>query len=155
MNCFSKRSRRLNRQRRGSAVVECALVSPIIVLLVLGSLDVGQFINVSQMVDNASREGARLASHDVDMTVEDIENKVLNYLGDCYPALSSEAISQATVISVSGGNDVTPLTETTGIQSGDKISVEVTFQYETVRWISGFLNLNGRTISSKAVMRRE
>lgn len=142
--------------RRGSAVVECALISPILVLLVLGLLDVGQFINVSQVVDNASREGARLGSHNLETTVEEIETKVLDYLCVCYPALSREAISESTVIAVrDGSDDMTPLTSTAGIKSGDKISVEVTFQYETVRLIHGFFSLNGRSISSNAVMRRE
>ena len=51
-------------RRSGVAAVECALVAPLLVLVVLSAIDVGQFINVSQVVDNGAREGVRKAIRD-------------------------------------------------------------------------------------------
>ena len=48
--------------RRGTAVVETAVVAPLLVLAMFGMVEVGQAYNVKQSVTLASREGARAAS---------------------------------------------------------------------------------------------
>ena len=48
-------------RRRGVAAVELAVVSPVLLLTAIGIIDVGQFVSVGQIVNNASREGARVA----------------------------------------------------------------------------------------------
>ena len=60
----SRRSRSVRRcrARKGAAVAEFALLVPVLVLLALGAIDAGQLVNVSQVVNDASREGARLAA---------------------------------------------------------------------------------------------
>lgn len=47
---------------KGQAVVEFALVLPILLLLLLGVVEFGRFYNAWLMVTHASREGARMAS---------------------------------------------------------------------------------------------
>jgi Flp pilus assembly protein TadG len=44
---------------RGAAVVEFALVLPLLLVLVLGAIDWGYFFYVEEVVTNAAREGAR------------------------------------------------------------------------------------------------
>ncbi len=51
--------RRLLRGRRGQAVVETALLGPMLCLLVLGSADLGRIFYYSIALTNAAREGAR------------------------------------------------------------------------------------------------
>jgi Flp pilus assembly protein TadG len=55
---------RLPRRRleRGTAAVEFALVFPVFLLMVLGTIDFGYFFFVSEIVANAAREGARAGS---------------------------------------------------------------------------------------------
>ncbi len=48
--------------RRGVAAVETAVVLPFMMLLLFGIWEVGQLLNVTQMVSNSAREGARLAA---------------------------------------------------------------------------------------------
>ncbi len=48
--------------RRGSAVVETAIVAPVMILGMLGMMEVGYAFMVRQTVTLASREGARAAS---------------------------------------------------------------------------------------------
>lgn len=142
--------------RLGSAAVECALVSPVLVILVLGALDVGQFVNVAQTVDNASREGARLASRDTDATVTQIKTHVLDYLGNSFPAMTTEQLKAATNINISNGaSEVTAIDDMSVFVSGDPVSVRVTFRFDSVRWINGFPSLDGETLSTTTVMRRE
>ncbi|MEK6709809.1 MAG: TadE/TadG family type IV pilus assembly protein [Nitrospinota bacterium] len=51
--------RAASRGRRGQAMVEFALILPILILLIMGVLDFARAFNVVQVVTNAAREGAR------------------------------------------------------------------------------------------------
>jgi Flp pilus assembly protein TadG len=53
---------RRHRPRRGVAAVEFAFVAPILFTLMLGVWEVGRLIQVQQLVQNATREGARIAA---------------------------------------------------------------------------------------------
>jgi Flp pilus assembly protein TadG len=51
-----------DRGERGAAAVEFALVLPVLLMIVLGTIDWGWYFFVSQVVTNAAREGARVGS---------------------------------------------------------------------------------------------
>jgi len=51
-----------NQGRRGQALVEFALVLPIFLLILFGTLDVGRLVYTNSAVSQAAREGARLAA---------------------------------------------------------------------------------------------
>lgn len=59
---MNKVARSHRRDERGAAAVEFALVFPVFLLLVLGTIDFGYFFFVSEIVTNAAREGARAGS---------------------------------------------------------------------------------------------
>jgi hypothetical protein len=59
--------------RRGQALVEFALILPILVLLLVGIFDFGRAIYAYSTVNNAARQGARLAI--VDQTVTHIQDR--------------------------------------------------------------------------------
>ncbi len=46
----------------GQAIIELALVLPMVVLLVFGALDVGRMFNAQIVITEAAREGARIAA---------------------------------------------------------------------------------------------
>ncbi|HLK31750.1 MAG TPA: TadE/TadG family type IV pilus assembly protein [Terriglobales bacterium] len=50
------------RKQRGSQIVELAVVLPLLLLLVFGAADGGSMVHVHQVVNNAAREGARIAA---------------------------------------------------------------------------------------------
>jgi hypothetical protein len=52
--------RKLKRGQRGQALVELALVVPVLLLLVLGIFEFGRLLNAYMTVQHAAREGARL-----------------------------------------------------------------------------------------------
>ncbi|HEY8678420.1 MAG TPA: TadE family protein [Candidatus Dormibacteraeota bacterium] len=56
------RNHRLGRGKLGQAIVETALLFPILCLLVMGSTDLGRVFYYSIEVTNAAREGARQGS---------------------------------------------------------------------------------------------
>ncbi len=67
---------------RGAAAVEFALIMPLMMMLVLGSLDWGYYFFVAQIVNNASREGARAGSLEVSdgAATSEAETVVASYL---------------------------------------------------------------------------
>jgi hypothetical protein len=50
-------------QERGSNLLETALVIPLLLILLAGAVDVGRVFTVYLILTNATREGARYASH--------------------------------------------------------------------------------------------
>lgn len=63
-----------NRDRsRGQSLVEFALILPVFVLILVGIFDVGRAIYAYNTVNNAARQGARLAI--VDQTIAHIRDK--------------------------------------------------------------------------------
>jgi Flp pilus assembly protein TadG len=70
--------------RRGAAVVETALVLNVFLLGLLGIFEYGRIVMIRQLMDNAAREGARLAvvgtASDPEVTTTQIQNTVLSYL---------------------------------------------------------------------------
>jgi hypothetical protein len=81
--------RRTNRQqsRRGAAVVEFALVAPVLVGLLVGYVEAGRMCSVRNLLTMSAREGARIAAMDRDglvaagtTTNQKIINDIRHYL---------------------------------------------------------------------------
>src|SRR3954469_6381947 len=74
------RLRRLVRAslRRGAAVTEFAIVAPVFFLMVIGFIEFGRALMVQQVLVNASRVGARMAST-TGSTTANVQTAVTNY----------------------------------------------------------------------------
>jgi hypothetical protein len=59
---FKKRLLKLGRRQEGVAAVEFAIILPVLMLLVLGGMDMGDMYFMQHVITNASREGARYAA---------------------------------------------------------------------------------------------
>lgn len=70
-------SKRQQSGRRGQALVEFALILPIFILVVMGIFDLGRAVYGFNTVNNAAREGARLAI--VDQTVTEVQAEAVNH----------------------------------------------------------------------------
>ena len=58
MYVLARLNRQASRSRRGAAVTELAIITPVFLLTVLGCIDCGRFVNASIAVTNAARAGA-------------------------------------------------------------------------------------------------
>ena len=134
--------------RRGAAVAEFALVAPLLALVTFGSIDVGNLVHVSQLVSNASREGARTASRVDIVSDDDVEDTAEDYLEGV--GIDSDAVT--VTVRDGNGNVVSDLTM---IASGDPVSVQVVLDYDSARWISFLDFLNALQPSSTTIMRRD
>lgn len=130
-------------------------MTPLLVLIILGAIDVGQFINVGQTVSNASREGARRASRDTVLNVSEVESSVKTYLENAFPGVSAGQIDGATTVTVWDSTGTVLTGDLTAVPSGASVWVKVDFQYSAVRWTYGFSAVNNQTLSTTTVMRRE
>ncbi len=84
----TNRIQRQANRRSGLAVVELAIVAPILLLMLFGIIEFGWLFAVQHLVDHAVSEGARLAcmpglevAHGGNTKIEQQLNQILNSLG--------------------------------------------------------------------------
>ncbi len=139
-------TRPIRRSReRGAAVVEFALVLPLLLMLVLGAIDWGWYFYTREVVTNAAREGARAGSVSAVGT-------------DAITAASSAATTYLSNLSLTGGsvNATTP-DVTVGATVTHTVRVVVTFPASSLTGFTlpGFTSLVPSSITATAQMRGE
>lgn len=119
------------RSDEGQAVVEFALIVPVLMLLIVGIFEFGRAWNAHQAVTDAAREGARIAVlADPSITEDSVRSVVRN-------ALSAVALDpDLAVIDLTGVNAAT----------GEPARVAVSYPYQL-----GLLKAMGRTSGGGAV----
>lgn len=110
---------------RGAAAVEFALVVPVLLVIVLGSIDWGYYFFVQQVVTNAAREAARVGT----LTPFD----PLNPGADATSQHEAEDVATAYITNAG-------LAGTPGVAVTSNGSVTVTVTYPTGS-VTGFLDL--------------
>lgn len=150
----SMRKRALS--RHGASAVEAVMVAPVLVIVLLGAIDIGQYVNVAQTVSNASRESARFACRHDTTTVSAVKSHVTAYLANAFPSLTVQEIQAATVVTITDvAEDDVINADLTTIESGAAMSILVDFDFAAVRWLK---NIDYWDIDQKGattVVRRE
>jgi Flp pilus assembly protein TadG len=123
-------------RRRGVAAVEAALLLPVMLVLMLGTWEVGRIVEVSQILTNAAREGGRSASTGQN-TNSQVQTTVLNYLTN---AGLSSSTATVTVTDLT-----TPGTDCTNAAELDQLQVTVTIPFKSVRWSAATLVTSSST----------
>lgn len=125
-------------------MVEMALTLPVVLVLLLGTLDLGRAVYAQNVIANAAREGARYgiiaASDSLDSSeLQELQTRVLN----SSIGLSSDDIS----ITIESPNDTHP----------DAVQVRVTHSFQAVTPLAGrFLGTGGQiTLEAVSTMRVE
>ena len=79
--CHTARGRRRagRKRRRGAAVIEFAVVAPLLFLLILVIFEFGRMVMAHQILTNAAREGARRAILE-QSTAAEVQQTITNYL---------------------------------------------------------------------------
>ena len=122
-------------KENGAVTVEFALIFPVLILIVFGIVDFAYGINRNTMVNNASRDGARMAS--LGGTYTEIRDTVANDLKK--QGVSSSPLTDPNVtITISSCTDVAATSCTSGPTgyasgSGKTAVVKVEFKY---KWIT-------------------
>ena len=127
------------RCHRGAAAVEFAVVSPVLILFLLGIIECGRMVMVQQALTTAVREGARSAvveGTSASAAVETVES-----------FLAAVGI-HGTQISVSPNN-------TSAVTHGEPITVAVAVPFKEVSWLPNPFLFRDKMLTSSATMRRE
>jgi Flp pilus assembly protein TadG len=142
------------RRCQGVSAVELALTLPVMLIFLLGMIDAGQYVNVWNKVDNASREGARLAVRSTTLSSTEVANAVSDYMSGAFPGVSSERLASGLSTEVHNASG-TAVSDLATVATGNPVLVEVTIDYDTVRWLKNEWIFSGRQISTTTRMRRE
>lgn len=129
--------RQRRHQRRASATVEMAVVTPLLLTMLFGIIEYGWVFSVRQAMVHASREGARTASlpGSTDSEIETRINEQLAPLG-LEPGEFSVTLERATV-------DV-PVER-----------VEIQVPYSNITLVGGFFGTSDYNLSAACSMRKE
>lgn len=132
------RSRTRAAGRKGAALVEFAVVAPLMILFTLGLIDMGRMTMVKQLLINASREGARAATLP-GATTESVRNDILEML-------ESSGVTAAVTMNPALLSEAAP---------GSNITVTVQAEANSVSWLGNSLFMSGKMLRASTTMRRE
>ena len=139
------------RRRRGTALVELALVLPIFITVILGIVEFGRAMMVAQLVTNAAREGARLGSLD-GVTNSEVEQTVRDFLVATTSVASGDVTIVITVTPAAG--NPSPNNQVVSARVRDQVNVRVEIPFDKVSFVSGNY-LTGTKLVGNATMRHE
>jgi len=140
--------------RRGAAAVEMAIVLLPFLLFIFGIFEFGRFVMIRNLVENATRDGCRLAAVNTDVNensqnarTADIEQRVLD-------KLAGQSLSNLEIWvypTNSEGRKLLGDWTTANYQQG--IAVQVTGKYKPV--LTGWIFSSSVTIDCKCIMNSE
>lgn len=150
------RSRTARSPRRGgAAAVELACVLPLIALLLFGILDVGRMVEIEQLLNNAARDGARLAAvgsmldastgSELDYYASDVTNLVQGYLANNGINTSGLNVTFSNLTNPSA-------TDPYEAQRLDELNVTVQLPFKNVRWtlLGTLMNTDNAVLTASA-----
>jgi Flp pilus assembly protein TadG len=131
--------------RRGAAVVEFAILAPVLILLIFGMVEYGRMVMVQQLLTNASREGARVGILD-GSSDDDVKNAVIDKVGGAVPLDANDIVCNPSPVSSAG--------------AGETVTVTVSIPFAEVSWLPiGMARYVGipdtLSLSASSSMRRE
>jgi TadE-like protein len=130
------------RQARGTQVAELAIVLPLLLFLSLAVSEGAYMIRVHQVLNNAAREGARLA-------VEEQNYDPVNPLTDCTaPKGSTQAALCQAIISYAQNNGISAgssFNQCNGAPGTNGLNITVNQNY-LIPAVGGGLNINGTQV---------
>jgi Flp pilus assembly protein TadG len=131
-------SRRQRLKRCGAAATEFAIVAPVFFMMIIGFIEFGRALMVQQVLINASRVGARMAST-TGATSGGVQTAVQDYT-------ASVAVSGVTVT-------VSP--DPASAIAGTAITVTASVPFNDVSWMASPWFLSGKTLTANSQMRKE
>lgn len=134
--------RRRDDPRAGQALVEFALVVPLLLLLLLGIVEFARAWNVHQVLTDAAREGARETVVDNGKTEAEVKQIIIEAAGRGAIPLT---VGDITITGLNGGK-------------GTPATVQIVYDHQ-LRWVGALMRLatGDRTVTmvSTFVMRNE
>jgi Flp pilus assembly protein TadG len=139
------------RRENGTAMLETAITLPILLLVAVGLFEFGRAFQTWQVLTNAAREGARLATTP-NQTTDSVTSRVRSYMESGQLPLYGSAsvnVNTAATITVNGASE-----------SASEVTVDYPFTFIVLGPVARLVNsgsTNGEplTIRAQAIMRNE
>jgi Flp pilus assembly protein TadG len=138
-------SRRRLPLRCGTAAVELAVVAPVIAILLVGLLIVGQMMQGSQILASAARQGARTAATGIN-SYSDVQNSISNYLTTAGINQTGLTVTIYNVTQNNAGPTFNPSTA----NWMDQLQITVTLPYSNIQLVP--LGVPSSTVISAQVV---
>ncbi len=90
-----RRTRPIDDQQRGAAIVEAALIMPVLLLLVFGVLEMGMLMRDNLTLAQSTRDGARAAS--AYGNIDDADFRILQIVGNASSAVPDRVVTKVVV----------------------------------------------------------
>jgi len=132
--------------RRGAAAVEMAVVLPIFIMALLGIIELSRGIMITQLLENAAREGARMSILD-GTTNSQVQTSAQTFMQNAAHISPSNV---TVTININGSNGAS----LANAKQGDLVTVTVSVAFSNVSWLPPNY-LKGATLSALAAMRHE
>jgi Flp pilus assembly protein TadG len=133
------RVRRHGERRSGAAAVEMAMILPLFVALVFGTIEATRLGMAAQLITMATREGCRVAVL-AGMTQTDVQNRIDT-------VLAGSGIPTTFTIS--------PAITTTTPSGGTAITVSMSVPFSQITWLSNGPYFTNTTLAASATMSSE
>ena len=136
----SKNRRRLRRSRRGTAVVEMAVVAPLLLLILFGIMEFGWMFMVHESLTDAAREACRVAIMQ-GSTEADVRTRFEDSMVGTGLTITDSMLT----------------IEETTLDDSEVVTVRVSVPYSdvTITGLTSFLRINRNSLSSVCSMRKE
>ncbi|MEO1994856.1 MAG: TadE/TadG family type IV pilus assembly protein [Planctomycetaceae bacterium] len=138
-------------RRRGASLVEFAFVLPVFLLIVLGIIEFGRAMMVSQLLTHAARESARASTLE-GATNNSITALALNLLESSGNIEEDDVTVTISVTPAPGNSD--PNNEVANATAGDLCQIQIYVPFSEVAYIPGNY-LGGKLLRAACTMRRE
>jgi len=139
------------RTTRGVAAVEMALILPVFFMIILGIVEFGRAMMISQLVTNAARQGARLSILE-GTTNSDVQTEINDFLSEAADVASTNITVTITITPAPGNPD--PGNDLSFAQAQDLCKVRVQVPFNAVSYLPGKY-LAGTSLSGFNAMRHE
>ena len=139
-NRTARRLPRRLRKRLGAAVVEFAVVAPVMILITMGMMEVGRMVMVKQLMINVSREGARAAVLP-GATTEEVTAMIREQLTDVSIPDSAQITLSPSILSSAA--------------AGSPVTVSISISADDVSWVPNPKFSADRSIIAATTMRKE
>jgi Flp pilus assembly protein TadG len=133
--------------RAGVAAVEFAVLLPFIMILIVGTWEVGRLVQITQILDNAAREGARQAATGR-QTNDQVKIAVCEYMKNA--GLADYTSQRNTVVTVTDLNS--PGIDVSSAAQLDQLRVTVAIPFTDVEWTTlKLITSANTTLNAEAV----
>ncbi|MFO0947827.1 MAG: TadE/TadG family type IV pilus assembly protein [Planctomycetota bacterium] len=148
--------RRSTDSRKGAAVVEFAIVAPLMFMLFFSMVEIGRAVMVAQLAVNASREGCRQAAQTGSSTT-DVSTFVKDYLQASGIANGAVTVQIQNQTVTNGAFGTT--TNLSTVPTGMGVRVNISINFADVTWLPDnfayAIMPNNAKISGSTTMRKE